>query len=301
MVAMNKSGSGYRIGIWKTEIFSLSTVLCLIIWMLSAFEIGAVPVIIEGDSDGGWSDDFGDDDGIEYNENIIIENGYASLGTIVMFDPQNWTKQGLAVDLGSGGDYDSVGVWHPFVINDGGTYKMWYTGWNGSNSRILYATSIDGIAWTKESMVLDIGNPGALDDFGVVIPQVIKDGLEYKMWYTGEDGSTERILYANSSDGVNWNKQGLVLDTGAPGQLDDTDVRTYHVLKEYGEYKMWYGGFDGSTYRMLYANSSDGISWNKQGLAVNVGSPGALDDTHVGGGSIVNDNGLYRMLYIGHD
>ncbi|MBC8427272.1 MAG: hypothetical protein H8D97_00080, partial [Proteobacteria bacterium] len=41
------------------------------------------------------------------------------------------------------------------------------------------------------------------DDIYTYIPNVIKDGSTYKMWYSGYDGSYWRIHYATSTDGIN--------------------------------------------------------------------------------------------------
>ena len=300
MVARNV-GLTYFLKNKVTRIASLGGIIVLLIssWIVNTGL--SAPVIVTGDSEGSWTDSFEDEKGLEEKNDVVINSGEITLGSGGAFDPQNWTKQGLAVDIGSGNDYDTIYTQHPSVMMDEGIYKMWYSGWNGSNTRILYATSIDGIVWNKQGLVLDLGAPGALDDYGVAIPQVIKDGTLFRMWYNGNDGANDRVFYANSTDGVNWNKQGMVMDIGSTGQLDDESARPYHLLKENGEYKLWYGGFDGSNYRMLYANSTDGLSWTKQGIAINLGSPGSLDDMHIGGGSVMNDNGIYRMWYSGHD
>src|SRR5438093_9405582 len=59
-----------------------------------------------------------------------------------------WERLGLVVDLGPPGSYDSAGALNPFVLKDGGTYRMWYRGSDGMRNRILYATSSDGLVWT---------------------------------------------------------------------------------------------------------------------------------------------------------
>ena len=74
---------------------------------------------------------------------------------------------------------------------------MWYSGHDGSHIRIGYATSSDGINWTKHGIVLDLGASGEWDDYYVSCPCVIKDDDgTYKMWYSGHDGSHIRIGYA---------------------------------------------------------------------------------------------------------
>ncbi len=51
--------------------------------------------------------------------------------------------------VGQEGSWDDAAVNYPSVIVDGSNYKMWYGGYDGTNFRIGYATSPDGINWTK--------------------------------------------------------------------------------------------------------------------------------------------------------
>jgi predicted GH43/DUF377 family glycosyl hydrolase len=230
-----------------------------------------------------WTDSFEDLTNLNQRNNVSVNEDITLHAT-------QWEKQGIAINNGI---YDSIITITPCVLYDGGIYKMWYRGYNGSDSRILYATSVDGVVWNKEGIVLEEGNPGDYDDGLVNSPKVINDSGEFKMWYMGNDGSTDRILYANSTDGINWLKQGLA--------LSDTSVAPNSVIKENGIYKMWYQQLSGS-WRIYYATSLDGITWNKQGLAVDRGASGQLDDMHVAGAAVINDSGNHHdMWYSGHD
>jgi len=82
---------------------------------------------------------------------------------------------------------------------------MWYTGNDGADQRIGYATSSDGVDWTKDANnpVLDLGSAGSWDDVHVFIPWVIDDGSTFHMWYTGNDGTNLlRIGYATDTSRV---------------------------------------------------------------------------------------------------
>src|SRR5207302_7838415 len=69
-------------------------------------------------------------------------------------------KAGIVLPHGSPGEADSVYARAPFVLrDDDGTYKMWYSGYDGSVNRMLYASSPDGIRWTKHGVILDEGVP----------------------------------------------------------------------------------------------------------------------------------------------
>ncbi|MDY6789284.1 MAG: beta-xylosidase, partial [Candidatus Nanohaloarchaea archaeon] len=53
------------------------------------------------------------------------------------------------IPRGTSGTGDDNYAQVPTVIKDNGTYKMWYTGKDGSNNRIYMATSPNGTFWTK--------------------------------------------------------------------------------------------------------------------------------------------------------
>lgn len=124
------------------------------------------------------------------------------------FGQVSWTKHGAAVlSPGASGDWDDQMVFCCSVIRQDTIYKMWYTGYDGANMRIGYAYSSDGINWTKRSgPVLDLGAPGTWDDNWVAAPYVLFDGTSYRMWYVGDDGTSEYVGYATSPDGIAWTK-----------------------------------------------------------------------------------------------
>ena len=69
---------------------------------------------------------------------------------------------------------------------------MWYAGTNGNTDRVGYATSPDGIIWTKDTLhnpVLNIGASGSWDDAGVDPGPVQYDGTTFEMLYSGFDGT----------------------------------------------------------------------------------------------------------------
>ena len=109
-------------------------------------------------------------------------------------DGFTWTKyEGNPVlRPGSAGKYDDMWVAVPAVIKTARGYEMWYSGFSSktgfSNITLNYATSPDGISWTKfsgnplfdthsqpHSMVVDSGGPWA--------PDVVIHGQQYSMWY----------------------------------------------------------------------------------------------------------------------
>jgi len=119
----------------------------------------------------------------------------------------DWEKyEGNPVlDLGDSSKWDDSEVARGAVLYHESIYKMWYVGGDGENLRLGYATSPDGINWTKyeENPVLDIGETGAWDDGVIWHSSVIFNGNTYEMWYEGNLGITG---YASSPDGITWTK-----------------------------------------------------------------------------------------------
>jgi uncharacterized repeat protein (TIGR01451 family) len=208
------------------------------------------------------------------------------------------------LSVGGSGAWDGVEVWEPSVLKDGSTYKMWYFGYDGSTSRIGYATSSDGVTWNKSGSNPVLSSTAPWEGSRVIAPTVIKDGSQYKMWYTGIDSSwVSRIGYATSPDGMTWTKHGgnPVLDVGASGSWEDGDVRSPAVLKVGSTYHMWYEGDDGATTRIGHATSTDGMTWTKDPAnpVLDVGPSGDWDWLDAYGPSVLYYNNTFVMWYSG--
>ena len=143
-------------------------------------------------------------------------------------------------------------------------------------------------------------SPGGLDTVHAYHPNVIKTD-EYKMWYSGEDGVNRSILYANSTDGINWNKYPRAVSPAGPNRVyGDANVIYPEVLFHNGEYKLWYSRFDGRYMRTMFAISTDGINWVDQGMALDVGASGQYDSFRASQGSVMiigNETKIWYSAY----
>ena len=228
-------------------------------------------------------------------------------------DGVNWTKDstGLVIEPGPSGSWDEHHPSNVHVLKESdGTYKMWYAAWGpgAEYSRIGYATSLDGINWTKYSgnPVLREGLPGEWDDCQVTHPFVMKesDGT-YKMWFQGGKGCCYYwIGYATSPDGINWTKYpgNPVLSPDLDG-WDYNGVGTPFVLNEGDRfYAMWYGGGPDGGHKIGLAISQDGINWDRHpdNPILGVGAAGTWDDRYLISPSIIKESdGVLRMWYHG--
>lgn len=148
------------------------------------------------------------------------------------------------------GDDDPVSLSYPWVITEGGLYKMWYgstVSWDSSNGEMIhvikYASSDDGISWNHHGIAIpfEIGVAQAFSR-----PCVIHDSNGYHMWYSYRSGTGEkyRIGYAFSLDGLNWNR---FINSGINVSKEgwDSDMVCYpFVLDHKGHRYMLYNGND---------------------------------------------------------
>ena len=200
--------------------------------------------------------------------------GSYQIGYATSSDGRTWAKQGLVLAPTLPSEAGIIA--YAEVVKLAAQYRMWYSGGGPGTNRIFEATSNDGVTWMKQGIVFDVGTAGSADDQQVFDPSVIVQGGTYYMWYTGSsvrDPSGYQIFSATSSDGVNWTRRGLVLSPGGIGSPDGVQALNAAVRLVGSSYEMIYTGGNGGSQRLFYASSSDGINWQKRGLALDFLTP----------------------------
>src|SRR5205823_4722165 len=103
-------------------------------------------------------------------------------------DGATWTRAngGNPVLQGTSGAFDQNGVYGADVVYDPADatapFRMWYSGRSGVFGGIGYATSTNGISWSKYPSsaapvpVVNHGPPGSTDSFAAGDPTVLLDG-----------------------------------------------------------------------------------------------------------------------------
>jgi hypothetical protein len=147
----------------------------------------------------------------------------------------------------------------------------------------------------------------AVDPYLTTSPWVLVEGDLWRMWYTSGsrwelvDGRPKhwyRIVYADSTDGVHWRRQGHVcIDYG--NKLEHAISRPC-VVKEGEKYRMWYS-HRGDAYRIGYAESRDGLSWTRLDHCVGIDvSADGFDDEMIEYPFVYEDDGRRFMAYNGN-
>ena len=226
-----------------------------------------------------------------------------------------WTRAngGNPVLRGTPGAFDEDGAYGADVVydpaNQAAPFRMWYAGRAAIFGGIGYATSPDGVTWTKDpTPVVSHGLPGSADSFAAADPTVLLDGSRWKMWYTGDDSDKKRIAYATSADGVSWQKGGKVIapeDAGTNaniqfGAFAPTVWKTangYAMLLT-GRKLVGQGVFQT---KLMSATSSDGISWTSPSVALNP-SPSRFDASNLNSPDVLQDStgSPFKLYYSGN-
>ncbi|MDB6031367.1 MAG: hypothetical protein JWM16_1705 [Verrucomicrobiales bacterium] len=192
-------------------------------------------------------------------------------------------------------------IYAPSVVLEGDLWRMWYGGQGkDGHDRIHYAESRNsGRSWTKCGLALENGSANHVND-----PSVLRVDGKWFMFYTvAEQGTEDAIALATSSDGLKWEKKGVVLQPGPKGSWDSRLLGRPSVLHENGQFRMWYDGqptkedrpaakLEGARAVGL-ATSPDGVHWQRHSAnPVFQQGAGAVDVARVEKG--------YLLLYEGH-
>jgi hypothetical protein len=136
---------------------------------------------------------------------------------------------------------------------------------------------------------------------------VIQDNNIYKMWYgstidwKSKNGEMIHVIkYATSKDGEKWQKHGLAV----PYELGVAQAFSRPtVAKDNDGYHMWfsYRSGDGTKYRIGYAHSLDGKTWDrKKNSGIDVSDDG-WDSEMICYPFVFDHKGERYMLYNGND
>lgn len=216
------------------------------------------------------------------------------------------------LDLGSLGAFDDNGVSPTWMVNHQGKKYLYYFGWNKGS--LVRAAEVSGLAisvdhgntFNKFSRAPVIDRTDAEPYQILVISCIlIEDGV-WRMWYDSADEwqtpelPRYNIKYAESTDGINWTRRGLVSVNYR--SRDESRVSRASVIKEDGLYKMWHCyAIESGGYRMGYAESGDGYTFERQSdsLTIQVSDSG-WDSEMVCYPNVFVHRGQKMMLYCGN-
>ena len=178
------------------------------------------------------------------------------------------------LSFGPLGAFDDSGVTSPWIVEHLGVKYLFYAGWSLGKTVPFYfyaglAVSHDKGYSFRRIYSSPILNRDPVDPYLTGSPCVLIENNTWRMWYVSgvkwviENNQPKHfyhIKYAESLNGINWERKGIVcIDFNS--DAEHALARPF-VLKEDGIYKMWYS-YRGSSYRIGYAESNDGINWDR--------------------------------------
>ena len=184
------------------------------------------------------------------------------------------------------------------VLPETAGYTMWFS-WRDRGG-IGRAVSQDGRNWTNIQLVF-CGKLESTWRHEVNRPTVVRQKDRYLMWYTGQTATTAAIGIAESHDGIQWTdvQQSPVLSAAESWEASSVMCPNVVCLDDSG-YQMWYsGGGQFEPKAIGYAQSKDGVHWQRIAAPVFTADGRFFDCARVAGSCVVPHNGEYLMFYIG--
>ena len=172
--------------------------------------------------------------------------------------------------------FDDCGVSIGCIVPVAAKRYLYYMGWNlavtvpWKNALGLAISDGPGEPFRRYSR-FPIVELNEVDPYSISYPWVMHDGGKFRMWYGSnitwgpEQRDMRHLLkYAESEDGIQWVRGGVVaIDFKCP---EEYAICKPSVLKDPDVYRMWFcarGDVGRDTYRIGYAESKDGITWER--------------------------------------
>lgn len=217
----------------------------------------------------------------------LVADGPTFPAEITQFKPYD----GNPVFSGTGADtWDQKIRERGYILHEDGLYHLWYTGYRegkGQTRSLGYATSKDGLTWTRY-----IGNP-ILPSSWIEDMAVIKSSGTYYMFAEGRDDVAHLLT---STDRVTWQEKGPI------------DIRyTNHQPISKGAYgtptiwkekNTWYLFYERNDQAVWLATSTDLKVWtNVQDEPVLAKGPTDYDLHAVAMNQVIRYKGAYYAYY----
>lgn len=193
---------------------------------------------------------------------------------------------------GEKGKWDAAIRERGWVLREGGLWKLWYTGYDGTRDGLRMlgcATSPDGLRWTRSPRNPLYGKHWVED------MMIVKDGGKYYMFAEGKDDRAQLLV---SGDGLDWQRVGQLdvrLEDGRP--IPDGPYGTPTAWHENGT---WYLFYERGDRGVWLATSKDRKVWrNVQDEPVLKPGPGAYDRDLIALNQIIKHKGRYYAYYHG--
>lgn len=239
---------------------------------------------------------------------------YTGYVVIDLFKPKEILELSSTPVLAPGalGEFDDSGAMASWLTSYQEKRYLYYAGWN-LGVTVPFRNSI-GLSISTLNNEFTRFSPGPILDRSMYEPHFcgsccVLAGEDYwRMWYVScigwriQNGKPEHryhIKYAESSDGINWQREGVVA-------IDFSNDEEYAisrptVIYKNNKWKMWYS-FRGKSYRIGYAESDNGREWKRLDHQVGIDvSTSGWDSEMIEYPFVFDHKGQRYMLYNGNN
>nr|MBU2483201.1 hypothetical protein [Pseudomonadota bacterium] len=180
----------------------------------------------------------------------------------------------------------------PFLYRlSDGTYRLYYSYYNGTYQRLSYKTSANGI--NNWSLKTDLGiGTGASDWADAPFLYRLSDGT-YRLYYSYYNGIYQRLSYKTSANGITgWSTR---VDLGIGTGASDHAYSPFLYRLSDGTYRLYYSYYNGTYWQLSYKTSANGI--NNWSLKTDLGIGTGASDWAIAPFLYRLSDGTYRLYY----
>jgi len=209
------------------------------------------------------------------------------------------------------GEFDDSGAMATWLTSHEGGKFLYYIGWN-LGVTVPFRNSI-GLSISTQGDGFARYSSGPIVDRSMYEPHfcasccVLPGESLWRMWYLScigwpmREGKPEHkyhIKYAESRDGINWEREGLVAIDFANDQ--EYAISRPSVIHDSDRWRMWYS-FRGQSYRIGYAESENGRQWKRLDAQVGINvSTAGWDSEMIEYPFVFDHKGQRYLLYNGN-
>lgn len=219
-------------------------------------------------------------------------------------------SQKPALSPGGIGCFDDSGTSIGCVFRRDEKIWLYYMGWNLGvtvpwRNSIGLAISEDGGDTFERVSLAPVMDRSDLDPYTLSYPWIVEWGGALRAWYGSnlswgaEQSDMDHVIKsAHSIDGLVWERDGRVA-------IEPTDEAEFAfarpcVVVDADMFHMWYA-FRGESYRIGYAESTDGTNWVRKDGEVGIDvSPGEWDGESIEYPCVFDHGGNRYLLYCGN-
>ena len=212
----------------------------------------------------------------------ISTNNDSDSSSCFSSDPQSLTWERLGSPIGF---EERVPVAPSLVVVDGELW-MYYSLREGLRDSVYLVRSLDGFHWSEPISVTGFDDETEIKHF-----HVANTGGEFHAFLGG--GS---ITELQSSDGIHW---AIDAQRVVPTEFFDQWGQSYPVSDVDGK-RIWFSGFDGTTYSIGLAVSNEGI-WENQGPVLEPLEDSRYENTAIAQSSLITIGDEHHLWYGGYD